>query len=70
MGSGMISEGIKKEIDDMDYESMLRLWRYVPAGHAMFKGETGDYYAQAMKDKRAQIGNEAHVAISKKIGFR
>ena len=59
----------KKSIDEMGYESMLSLWRMAPVGHPMFQGDTGDYYAQVMGEKRAAIGNAAHVVASKSIGW-
>lgn len=59
----------KKSIDKMSYESMLSLWRFAPAGHPMFQGDTGEYYSKVMQEKREQIGNKAHVATSKSIGF-
>lgn len=58
----------KKEIDDMDYESMLRLWRSASCGHPMFQGETGDYYSKVMAEKRKVVGNAAHIIASKNIG--
>lgn len=59
----------KKYINDMNYESMLKLWRNAPCGHPMFRGYTGDYYSKIMSEKRQQIGNGAHVAASKNIGW-
>jgi hypothetical protein len=59
----------KKEIDDMDYVSMLSLWRNAPSGHPMFQGDTGDYYAKVMAEKRRKVGSAAHVAASKSIGW-
>ena len=59
----------QKRIDDMDYESMLSLWRMAPVGHPMFQGDTGDYYAQVMGEKRSAVGNASHVAASKSIGW-
>lgn len=59
----------QKQIDDMDYESMLRLWRSAPAGHPMFQGETGRYYSEVMAAKRTEVGSAAHVRASKKIGW-
>lgn len=44
----------KQQIDAMDYESMLSLYRSAPVGHPLFAGDTGDYFSKAMKDKRAQ----------------
>jgi hypothetical protein len=65
----MISEVMKKCIDSMDYESMLRLWRFAPIGHPMFQGELGQYYAEAMNRKREEVCNEEQVRISKEIGW-
>lgn len=59
----------KETIDNMDYESMLSLWRNAPSGHPMFQGETGDYYSKVMAEKRSSVGNAAHVAASKSIGW-
>jgi hypothetical protein len=59
----------RKQIDEMNYESMLRLWRFAPAGHPMFQGDTGDYYSKVMKEKREQVGGDAHVRASKSIGW-
>jgi len=64
-----VTEATKKLIDGMGYEAMLRLWRNAPSDHPMFQGNTGDYYAQVMKAKRAKVGNAAHVAASKSIGW-
>lgn len=58
----------KNQIDAMDYESMLRLWRFSPLGHPnpMFSGDTGDYFSKVMQEKRESVD---HVAISKRIGW-
>jgi len=59
----------KDRIDNMDYESMLRLWRNAPVGHPMFSGDTGQYYSKVMAEKRDSVGPGAHVAASKNIGW-
>ena len=59
----------KIRIDNMGYEEMLSLWRFAPAGHQMFAGDTGDYFAVKMKEKREAVGGDAHVAASKSIGW-
>jgi len=64
-----MTEETKKQIDDMDYESMLSLWRNAPSGHPMFQGEVGEYYAKVMREKRSQVGDAAHTAASKSIGW-
>ena len=64
-----MTEETKKQIDDMDYESMLSLWRNAPIGHPMFQGEVGAYYTKVMREKRSQVGDAAHTAASKSIGW-
>jgi hypothetical protein len=64
-----MDEAMKAEIDAMDYEDMLRRWRNAPVGSPYFRGEVGDYFAQAMKRKREEVGNAVHVAASKNIGW-
>jgi len=66
----MIPKEIKEKIDGMDYESMLRKWRFAPVGDSMFEGETGDYFQGIMLKKKAEIGDEAAVAASKRVGWK
>jgi len=56
-------------IDTADYESLLSKWRFAAVGDPMFQGDTGTYYAEVMYRKRAEVGNAAHVAASKSIGW-
>jgi isopentenyldiphosphate isomerase len=65
----MITEETKRLIDEMDYKSMLSLWRNAPSGHPMFQGKVGDYYSEIMKKKREEVGNDEHVRASKNIGW-
>ena len=64
-----MDEKIKKQIDEMDYESMLRLWRFASVGHPMFQGETGDYYARSMREKSEKISDSERISASKSIGW-
>jgi len=59
----------KKEIDEMPYEEMLRQWRFSPIDSSGFQGERGAYYAKVMGEKRTKVGDAAHVAASKRIGW-
>jgi hypothetical protein len=61
-----VDEEIKKKIDDMDYESMLRHWRNAPVGDPMFQG---GYFAVMMNKKKSELPQGEHVAASKKIGW-
>ena len=64
-----MEDSTKKTIDGMDYESMLHRWRNAPAGHPLFQGEVGDYFAKVMAEKRKAITDAEHVAASKRIGW-
>mgnify|MGYP001580239173 CR=1 FL=1 len=63
-----IPEGIKEWIDTASYESLLYKWRFATAGSPFFTGETGDYYAEVMEEKRSKDPEEA-VRASKRIGW-
>jgi hypothetical protein len=65
----MIEPAHKKWIDEASYEQLLREWRNAPSGDPLFQDETGKYYAEVMKRKREEIGNEEHVRTSKAIGW-
>ena len=60
----------KDRIDVMDYRSMLRLWRFAPDGDPLFQGDAGKYFAKVIQEKREKVGNAAHVAASKSIGWQ
>jgi len=64
-----MTEEQKEWIDDANYRDLLRLWRFSPVGDAMFKGDTGKYYAEVMARKRTEVGGAAHTAASKSIGW-
>ena len=53
----------------MSYVELLGLWRFAEAGSPYFTGEVGDHFSQVMKNKREEVGNDAHVAASKSIGW-
>ena len=65
----MIPESMKKTIDEMTYEGLLGHWRFAQVGDPFFQGETGDYYAEVMRRKKAEVGDAAHVAASKRLGW-
>lgn len=64
-----LEQETKAWIDGASYESLLRRWRNAPVGDPMFQGVTGKYYADVMTAKRAEVGNAAHVAASKSVGW-
>jgi len=60
----------KAEIDKMDYEQMLRKWRFTPVGDKMFDGgEVSLYFKNEMFRKKRLIGDDEAVKISKRIGW-
>jgi len=64
-----LTKSLKKEINEMDYISLLRRWRFAPAGDPIFQGISGRYFSKVMAKKREAIGNEEHVKISKELGW-
>jgi hypothetical protein len=62
-----LTEKNKKHIDSMSYAALLSGWRFAPVGDTWFQGETGDYWAQRMKELRDQ--GVDHVGASKELGW-
>ncbi len=66
----MTGDASRREwIDSASYESLLSRWRFAPVGDPMFQGALGDYYSNAMAEKKKEIGHAEHVAASKRIGW-
>lgn len=64
-----LTESVKKEIDDMSLEEMLERWRFDVCGTPIFEGESGNYFAEVMKQKRNDAPTKDWWEISKKIGW-
>lgn len=64
-----LTEEIKKEIDNMEYAQLLSKWRHSPIGDPMFQGDSGDYFAKVMREKKDSLTHENQVAISKSVGW-
>lgn len=64
----MTDEQMREWIDSATHEQLLRKWRTAPVGDPFFQGDLGQYYANAMKQKRQQDPRAA-VAASKRIGW-
>ena len=62
---------IKKQIDKMSYEQMLRKWRHTPCfdKNSMFTGEVGDYFSKSMAEKECKLKPDEKSKISKRIGW-
>ena len=65
----MTTEEMKRQVEAMSYEELLRKWRFAPAGDPMFAGEAGQYYLETMNRKRQALEPGQHVAASKAIGW-
>ena len=65
----MTEEEMRRWIDEASYTQLLERWRFAPVGSPWFQGEIGDYYTAAMARRRREVGDDAHVAASKLIGF-
>ncbi len=59
----------KKWIDEATYEDLLQKNRFAPIGDPLMIGDSGDYFIEAMRKKRAEVGDAAHVRASKSIGW-
>ena len=58
----------KEWIDRQDHLGLLRRWRFGKVGDAIFQGEAGEYYARAMREKRA-LTPDRGVRDSKQLGW-
>lgn len=64
-------EEMKAWIDNASYEQLLAKWRNAPVGDPYFcTPEVYKHYVQVMREKKEQIGQEGHVAASKRIGWK
>ncbi len=64
-----INELMKEWIDNATYEELLSRWRFASDGDLIFQGEAGEYYAEVMKKKGEEIGDDARVKASKSVGW-
>lgn len=64
-----MTEDQKKWIDNSTYEQLLQKWRTAPVGDPIFEGEAGKYYTKIMSQRQKEIGHDAQVAASKRIGW-
>lgn len=64
-----MTEEQKNWIDNATYEELLSKWRFDPVGSSWFSGDTGEYYAKIMQEKRSAITDKDKAATSKRIGW-
>ena len=62
-----MDSNLKTWIDGATYEQLLEKWRYAPVGSPYFQGDTGDYYAKIMAEKKKEVGQAEAVSASKYI---
>ena len=58
----------KQWIDAASYKELLTKWRFEPTGSEWFQPPLGDYFAETMKRKKAEIPHEKQAAASKELG--
>ena len=64
-----LTQEVKAQIDNMLYVEMLQSWRFASAGDEMFQGESGEYFAKVMKERRQEPGGDIqHTQASRHIG--
>lgn len=66
----MNKEKMRAWIDQADYESLLRMWRFAIPGEPIFQGDMGDYYREVLARKREEIGPEEATKASKRVGWK
>lgn len=66
----MTEQEMRDWIDNASYEDLLRKWRFAKSSDPFFQGRIGQYYADVMAKKRAEVGVEEHVRASKAIGWK
>ena len=64
-----VEDQMKIWIDTASYEELLRKTRYAPIGDPFFQDELGVYFRKVRQRKKAEVGIEEAIRISKKIGW-
>ena len=65
----MTEQEARDWIDNASYEQLLMVWRFAPTGDPRFIGDIGKHYLKVLARKRKEIGDEAHTATSKFVGW-
>lgn len=62
---------LKQKIQNMDYATMLSLWRKTPIGDTSpyFTGESGKFFKAQMFAKKASLSPSKRVQISKAVDW-
>jgi hypothetical protein len=59
----------KLKISQMSYQELLQIWRFAKSGDIRLQGELGNYFADIMNFKKAELSVDEQVRISKLIGW-
>jgi hypothetical protein len=54
----------KQKIDGLDQYGLCRIWRFAEVGNPLLQGDTGEYFAQRLKEKGGFTPE-----ISKQLGW-
>ena len=65
----MTEDGMRDWIDNVDYEILLRRWRFAKSGDKFFQGEIGEYYDNIMREKGLKLSSADRVRINKLVGW-
>lgn len=64
-----LTEFKKKEIDTMNFDEMLRLYRFAKSGHPMITGDVGEYFLSKFFERKKNMLHSDFVAASKRVGW-
>lgn len=64
-----LTSDLKRKIDNLSYEDMLRKHRFEPIDSDFFIGETGDYFYLKFNRLKKKITEAEKVRVSKKVGW-
>jgi hypothetical protein len=59
----------KQWIDNASYQELLRRWRFAPSSDPIIQDKTGAYFQTVLHRRRAELGVDEHVRISKLVGW-
>jgi len=64
-----MTDAEKKWIDEASYTKLLQRSRFALPGDPIFRGTSGKYYAEILKQRRSEVGGAEHIRVSKEIGW-
>lgn len=70
MDTVSMSEKDKSWIDQADYETLLRKWRFGKSPEPLFMWETGSYFVKTMYEKKIKLSFSEQVRINKSVGWK